>query len=197
MPRTRRNSTSSWPNTAGLTARRRSRRPASPPASDDAVLAQPLDCRRIVAELAQHLVSVLALVGCRAQFVRLRIMAHMDRLTDNPLRSELGVIDWLGDAEMLDLRVGERLVDRVDWPARHAGLGQQLDPIGAGMPAHDLVQKRDQRRAILGAGDHRGEIGIAEQVLGTRCLAKAAPQIIARGGYVDVSVSGLEHAGAR
>src|SRR6516164_3204726 len=138
MPRTRRNSTSSWPNTAGLTARRRSPRPASPPASDDAALTQSLDRRGVVAELAQHRFGVLALIGGRAQLVGLRVEAHMDRLADHPLRSELGVIDWLGDAEMLDLRVGKGLVDRVDWPARHAGLGQQLDPIGAGMPAHDL-----------------------------------------------------------
>ena len=33
-----------------------------------------------------------------------------------------------------DLRVGEGLVDRVDRPARHAGLGQQLDPVGVRMP---------------------------------------------------------------
>ena len=37
----------------------------------------------------------------------------------------------LRDAEMLDLRIGEDLVDRVDRPARHAGLVEALDPVGA------------------------------------------------------------------
>jgi hypothetical protein len=32
------------------------------------------------------------------------------------------VTDLLGDPEVLDLRVGEDLVDCVDRPARHAGL---------------------------------------------------------------------------
>src|SRR6516162_8500835 len=55
-----------------------------------------------------------------------RWQRRMDRLADDFLRTELGVAYRLGDAEMLDLRVGKGLVDRVDRPARHTDLGQQL-----------------------------------------------------------------------
>ena len=65
------------------------------------------------------------------------------------------------------------------------------------MPAHDLVEVCDQRRAVLGPSHHSRKIGIGEQILGTGCLAEAAPKIVARGGDVDVAVGSLEHAGAR
>ena len=89
----------------------------------------------------------------------------MDRLADDLLRPELGVVDRPGDAEMLHLRVGEGLVDRVDRAARHADLVQALDPIGVRVLADDLVQMRDQRRAVLGAGHDRGEIGVVGRSL--------------------------------
>src|SRR5271166_2990595 len=111
----------------------------TPPASDDTPRVQLGDRSRIVAELAQHRLGVLALVGCWAQFVGLRVAAHMDRLADHFLRSELGVVHGLGDAKVLNLRIGKGLVDRIDRPARHTDFGQQVDPISVRMPAHDLV----------------------------------------------------------
>src|ERR1700726_2074310 len=45
--------------------------------------------RRVVAEFAEDRVRVLALIGGRAQFVGLRVEAHMDRLADHLLRAEL------------------------------------------------------------------------------------------------------------
>src|SRR5262249_47964262 len=102
---------------------------ARPSASNGAVRAQPRDRRRIVAELLQDHISVLALIGGRTQFIGLWVTAHMDRLADDFLRSELGMAHRLGDTEMLHLRVGKGLVDRIDRSARHTGLSQQLDPI--------------------------------------------------------------------
>ena len=74
-------------------------------------MAKPGDRFRIIAELAQHRLGVLTLIGGGTQLVGLRIAAHMDRLADQLLRTELRVADRLGDPEMLDLRVGESLVD--------------------------------------------------------------------------------------
>ena len=106
------------------------------------------------------------------------------------------MVDRLGDAEMLHLRVGEGLVDRVDRPARHAHFVQPLDPIGVWVLADDLVQMRIQRRAVLGAGDDRRKIRVFGEVFASRHLAEAAPQIVARGRDVDIAVGRLEHAGA-
>src|SRR5437764_1276536 len=84
------------------------------------IAVQLLDRGGVVAEFAQHLVGVLALVRGRAQPLGLREGAHMDRLADDVEGADFWVIDRPPDAEMLDLRVGEDLVDRVDRPARHA-----------------------------------------------------------------------------
>ena len=75
-------------------------------------LLQPLDLGVVVAELAQHLGGVLALRGrCGDDVARRAAQRH--RL------AEVGdVADLLHDAEVLHLRIGERLVDRVDRPAR-------------------------------------------------------------------------------
>ena len=50
--------------------------------------------------------------------------------------------DRLGDPEMLDLRVGKGLLDRVDRTTGHAGLVEPLDPIGVRVLSNDLVQMR-------------------------------------------------------
>ena len=64
----------------------------------------------------------------------------MDRLADDLLRAALRVADRFGNDEMLDLRIGKRLVDLIDRPARDAGLVEPFDPISVRMLADDLVQ---------------------------------------------------------
>ena len=108
---------------------------------------------------------MLALLGGGAQLVGLRVAAHVDRLADHLLRAELRVSDRPGDPEMLDLRIGEGLVDRIDRPARHAGLVEPLDPISVGMLPDELGEMRIERRPVFGARDHRREIRIVGQVL--------------------------------
>src|SRR6266851_6373466 len=90
--------------------------------SDDTLFMKRGDRRGIVAEFAQHFLGVFALVRGRAQLVRLRVAAHMDRLADDVEGAELRMIDRAADAEMLHLRIGKDLVDRVDRSARYAGL---------------------------------------------------------------------------
>src|ERR1700724_2354598 len=79
-------------------------------------MAKPGDRFRVVPELAQHRFGVLTLIGGGTQLVGLRIAAHMDRLADQLLRTELRVADRLGDPEMLDLRGSKGLVDRLIGP---------------------------------------------------------------------------------
>ena len=48
-----------------------------------------------------------------------------------PLRSASPTAFTRPCIEMPDLRIGEHLVDRIDRPARHAGIIEMLDPVGA------------------------------------------------------------------
>ena len=57
----------------------------------------------------------------------------------------------LGEAEVLHLRVREGLVDRVDRPARHAGLVEGVDPVGAGVLDGFLFHQRVDGIAVLRA----------------------------------------------
>src|SRR6059058_3805664 len=97
---------------------RAGRRPGSRGELDDALRLEPGDRRRVITQFAQHFVSVLTLVRGRAQPVGLRLAAHMDRLADDLVAADLGMVDGLRHAEMLYLRVFPRLVDRVDRAAR-------------------------------------------------------------------------------
>src|SRR6516162_11638661 len=85
--------------------------------SDDGSGTQIGDRVVTVAEPAQHLVGVLAEVRGWAQFFGLGSAGHIDRLADGLQRSELWMVNRAGHLEMLDLRVGEGLVDRIDRPA--------------------------------------------------------------------------------
>ena len=101
----------------------------------------------------------------------------------------------LRDAEMLDLRVLEHLVDRVDRPAGHAGLVELADP-GLGRLRHGaLLDLGVERIAVLGAGRRRRVVGMAVELGRADRLRAALPDPPAGRGDVDVAVRGLEHAG--
>src|SRR5262245_30849878 len=130
----------------------------SEPTSNDAAPAQFRDRRAVVAKLAQNCIGVLALVWGGAKLARLRVAAHVDRLADNLLRTELGMTDRSGDPQMPDLRIGKGLIDRIDRAARYADLAEQFDPIGVRVLPNDLIEMGIERRPVPGAGDDRREI---------------------------------------
>src|SRR5579875_495213 len=163
--------------------------------SDDAARAQIGDRVIAVAELAQDRIGVLAELGGRAQRFGLRRAAHIDRLADDADRAELRVVDRPRHCEMLHLRIGKDLVDRIDRPARHADLVQQRDPVGARAGPRDRRDPLVERLAILRAQRPGRVIGVVQQLLRPRGLAEAAPQIGARGGDVDLPVGGRKDAG--
>jgi len=96
------------------------------------------------AEFLQDGVGVFAGLGRAGREPRRRARQR-HRLANEPHLALVLFGDVLGDAEVLDLGVGEHLVDRIDWPAWHAGLVEAIDPIGAGALADigfDLGIKR-------------------------------------------------------
>src|SRR5207245_10076788 len=55
------------------------------------------------------------------------------------------------DAQVLDLGVGEHLVDRMDRPARNARLVESIDPLGAGAAGQIGLQLGVESVAVLEA----------------------------------------------
>src|SRR5579862_759546 len=100
---------------------------ARPPSSDDVPLAQARDVGVAVAEFAQDLLGVLAGLGAGGREPAWR-PAQRHRLPDQFEAAERLVLNRLGDPEMPDLGIGEHLVDRIDWPGRHPGIVEALDP---------------------------------------------------------------------
>ena len=104
------------------------------------------------------------------------------------------MLDRPRDAEMLDLRLGEGLVDGVDRPARHARLVERVDPVRRGVGLGDLADALVQRLAVLRAQRRRACSGWSNSC-GAPSAGAALPQVVARRGDVDVAVAGREHAG--
>src|SRR5665213_1946470 len=164
--------------------------------SDRAGRPQIGDVGLVVAEIAQDLVAVLAEVGGGvAHAGRFRRLHHVDRLADDLQFAEPLVIHRPRHFEVLDLRVGEGLVDRVERAARHADLVQQLDPIDARFLLGDLAQHLVELLAVLRALRAGCVVGVGQQMLGARRLAKPLVKVVARGGDVDLPVGGREEAG--
>src|SRR6516165_2530733 len=160
--------------------------------SDDIAGAQIGDCGVIVAEFVQYLVGVLAEVGCRAQLFGLGSAGHIDRLPHHLDWAELWMVDRPRHFEMLNLRIGKGLVDRVDRPTRNADLVHQLDPIGARTPHSDFGDPFVQRFTVLRALRPGRVIRIVEQCHRISRLAEAAKHMIARSSNVDLPVRGGE-----
>src|ERR1700732_1951726 len=109
------------------------------------------DGRVVIAEPAQYLLGMLTEVRGRAQFCGLRRASHVDRLADHFDRPEFRMIDRTGHFEVLDLRVGKGLVDRIDRPARDADLVHQFDQIGGRAPFGNFADPLVERLAVLRA----------------------------------------------
>src|SRR5258708_30627064 len=84
----------------------------------------------VIAKFPQYCVVVLAAFGsCGAQARRGSAQFH--RLTDEIESAEHRMLDRLRDAEMLDLRIGKDLVNRVDRSARYASTIENIHPVSA------------------------------------------------------------------
>src|SRR6185312_12237537 len=162
--------------------------------SNRAVAVQSLDGIVVIPELAQHRVGVLAALRRRAVQPRRRA-AQRDRLSDQVDAAERRMIDRLGDAQMLHLRVGEDLVHAVDRARRHARRVDDLDPLGRGLGLGDLLDRGVEPVAVLEPSLVAGVLGIAAQSGRAQRLAQALEHLGAGGGDIDVTVLGLEHAG--
>ena len=165
------------------------------PRLDRSLAPQVRDLRVVVAQPAQDLLGVLAPLRRRGADAA-RDAGHVDRRGDQLGLPEPPVLHRGGEAEMLDLRVGEHLVDRVDRPARDAGALEQLDPVRrrawswSPREIAALIALRSALRPFCvsqpGFLTHSGwPIAFAEPL----------PQPRRAGRDVDVAVAGREHAG--
>src|SRR5579885_2603079 len=126
-------------------------------ASNYPALAQPGDVAVAIAEFMQDGVGMFARLGARRPEPARR-PAQRDCLPDQLQSPEPGVIDWLGDAEMAHLRIGEYLIDRVDRSRRYAGLVEPLDPFRAVARDGDRLDSGVERLPVLRAQPTRNVI---------------------------------------
>src|SRR4051794_7571977 len=96
---------------------------------------------------------------------------------------------------MLDLRVLEHLIDRVDRPAGNAGRVEFGNPLLARLGDRARVDLGVERVAVLRARRCRRVVGIVDPFRRTQRLAQALPDAAAGGGDVDVAVRRLEYTG--
>lgn len=74
-------------------------------------------------------------------------------------------------AELLNVRVGEDLIDGINGAAGHSGGIQSLDPMHAAAGSQALLDCAIQRLAVVRARGLGEEMGIGEQLFGANRLA--------------------------
>src|SRR5712672_2514606 len=154
-------------------------------------LAQGGDLLCAVAELLEHRASVLAELGRR----RVQLAGRARQREGLADQRELALLHRLRHADMLDLRVGEHLVDRIDRSARHARLVEPVDPLGAAALDGVPVDLGIERVAVLRAAGAGRIVGIGDHVGRFDRLAEAFPDLLPGRRDVDMAVGGLEHSG--
>src|SRR6185437_10456735 len=105
------------------------------------------------------------------------------------------MLDRLSDAEMLNLRIGEDLIDRIDRSAGDAGAVEYVDPLGAGALRRVVLERGVEHVAVGGSCLLRGVACVGLELRGAEGSAQAGKMCIARGGDVDVPVTRTEHPG--
>src|SRR5439155_15934592 len=146
-------------------------------------LAQHRDLAAGKTEFLQHLFGLLA------EFRRARRHRAWRARQGHGLADQLNVPvlvigHVLRDAEMLDLRILEHLVDGIDRTTGHAGVVQFLDPGLRRFFLGELVDHRVQRVAVLRARRRAGVIGIAEELRRADRLGATLPDAAACRGDV-------------
>src|SRR5690348_2907371 len=116
--------------------------------SNDAVVAQPLDLRRINAtQLAKQGLGVLA-EHRRAGDVRRRLR-QFDRAADGPVGAARWVVDIDDHFPRLQMRVGQDFTGVLAGAARHAGLAQYAHHLVLAALARPSFDDRVQRIPVL------------------------------------------------
>src|SRR6185503_18876175 len=128
----------------------------------------------IDADLAQDLLGVLTALRRRARDLRRRAR-HDDGLAHEHLLAETRRDDFLQHAEVLHLRLLERLLDIVDAPARDTGIVQLLDPVVAGLLLHPLLDLVVEPVAILAPRHLVLRALVVDPFRRTQRLAEALP----------------------
>src|SRR5260221_5497078 len=104
------------------------------------------------------------------------------------------MLDRLRDAEMLDLRIGKDLFNRVDRSARYASTIENIHPVSAVALCRIVLDCGVERITVGGARRLTGVTRIIEEFGGSKGAAQAAKMRVARGSDVDVPVARSENA---
>src|SRR5215472_15129330 len=120
--------------------------------SDRSLIAHLSDLVGAVADRCQHLVRARSHLR-RRQADILGEPGDADRRGYHFGIADHRRVHFGGHAEMLHLRIGEHLVDRVDRPARYAGALQQFDPVVRRLVPRHVADCRVDLLAVLAARD--------------------------------------------
>src|SRR5437879_3068213 len=101
---------------------------------------------------------------------------------------------WRGHAQVLDLGVGEDLVDGVDRSARNPRFVEQVDPVLGRVVLGDFANSRVDRGALIAAAFGRAPLRLVRPLWPTDHFTEPLPHTPAAGGDVDVAVAGRKDA---
>src|SRR5581483_4442242 len=147
-------------------------------------------------KLDQHLLGVAARDG-RGGAERGRRARKAHRRADDRQRAVHRAHDGLRHLQVLHLRIGERLVDRVDRAGGDADVVQLLDELVHRHLAHLRVDRLAQRGAVFGLRPRGGgrEARVLAELLRADHAEEVAEHPVAAGADVDDAVLGGEDAG--
>src|SRR5580698_6728228 len=96
---------------------------------------------------------------------------------------------------MLDLLVGQHLVNAVDRSAWNSCRIEPLDPIRAGALDSVAFDLGVDGVTVFRAVRRSREVGALKQFGCSKCDTKSLPNPATGGGDIDIAIIGLEHAG--
>ena len=146
-----------------------------------------------VADRRQDVLVVLAELRRRGPDRKARGAVGHGMAEDGEIAEDRGV-HRLRHGEVLHLGIGERLVDAIDRPARHARAVQDLDPLGARLLARHGHQDLHDLVPIGRPRPRGGEARVGEQVGPLDGAAEPPVEVVAARGDIDVPVLRLEDA---
>src|SRR5262249_989488 len=119
---------------------------------------------------------------------------QFERLADEPEPAAIGPRRFLRDTEMLDLRIIENLIDRIDRTARNTDFVENLTPFGAGFRFRRFVAFGVELVTVLQPQLACLVVRRRNPLRTTDRAAEAFPDDSAGNRNIQIAVGGFEHA---
>src|SRR5262245_16925285 len=119
---------------------------------------------------------------------------QFERLADEPEPAAIGSRRFLRNTEVLDLRIVENLIDRIDRTARNTDFIENLDPFGAGFRFRRLVDFGIELVTVLQPQLACLVVRRRNPLRTTDRAAEAFPDHGAGNRNIQISVAGFEYA---